>query len=332
MKGMLGVVITLVLALVIGGLYWFLLKPKVFDTKIQDLQGQIDANKDHLDKIQTYQAAIPDMKAQLPRWQRQFDIFRQAIPVELEDDVFLRNLNQQLEANNVQLLRVSVTPSGQWMRNLNDTQKANYIKENMNPDEIAKVKVAEFDVSLSGSYADVLRAFENLKLYGRIYSIDQIVSPSGGAGGAVFQNVSQQTTPIEVRGKVFYGLSENYLSQGTLNTYFGKADVMDAAGELSGVDMDRADQVAANPASVPTAPATPPPGKGKTAAPGAGKPGETGAAGGEAAGEPKPGGTGGAAAPAGAAAPGGSANSGTAAGARVAQTTKSHSRTVAVGG
>lgn len=311
MKGMMSVIITVVVVLVFGGLYWFVAKPQT-DKQIQAKQKIVDDNAKKLKEMAEHKAKIDDYKALLPRWREQFDLFRAAIPTKLEDEVFLRNLNEQLRANNVQLLKVDLTPAGNWFPNLNDTQAANFNKEKMNPNEIRAVKVANFNVSLSGNYADVLRAFENLKLYGRIFAINRIISPSGGAGGAVFQNESTRTTPIEVGGKVFYGLSESYLSQGTLDTYFGQADITGAAAGISTSAMRRAEEIAANPASVP--------------APGAAAPAK-----------PKPAGAAGAPAPAAGtkapAVPGaGSASAGTGPASRLASVNKSHNRAVAVGG
>jgi hypothetical protein len=284
----------------------------VFGKQIEDQKTAKKANQDKLAAIEQHKLEIPALKAQLPRWQRQFEIFRAAIPVKLEDDVFLRNLDEQLRANNVRLSRVELSPGGPFITNLNENQEQAYLKEHMKPEEIRAVKYANFSVSLSGNYADVLRAFENLKLYGRIFSISQIISPSGGAGGAVFKNLSQATTPIEVSGRVFYGLSEGYLSQDTLDRYFGHADTLGAAGAVSAVAMDRASQIATNPNGTP--------------APSDVTSSATGAPAGDQAG-----GTGGTAPPP-AAKPAGSASTGVDQRHRVAQTVNTHHRKVAVGG
>jgi hypothetical protein len=144
-----------------------------------------------------------------------------------------------------------MSAGGNWMMNLSDAQEQNFKKEHMNPNEVRSVKVANFAVTLSGNYGDVLRAFENLKMYGRVFSIDQIITPAGGVGGTVFQNESVATTPIQVSGKIYYGLSDQYLSQDTLNKYFGKAASLGAAREVSETIMHRSDELSENPGAPP---------------------------------------------------------------------------------
>jgi hypothetical protein len=253
MKGSMSILITFVLVALAVGLYVFLGKSKL-DEKRNNLKAEVDAAKQTLQANEGKIAQIPALMDELPRWQRQFELFRTAIPVAIEDDLFLRNLTTQLNANGVRLVHMELIPAGQWFTNLNETQEEAFRKEHMRPEELRQVKQASYTVSLIGPFAGVLRAFENLKLYGRIYSIDTIISPAGGAGGAVFRNVDESQTPIQVSGKIFYGLSENYLSQETLNKFFGQAEALGAASMVSDTAMARSSQLSANPTGAPQRP------------------------------------------------------------------------------
>lgn len=265
MKGSMSVIITVVLVLVAAGAYFYFGKNKL-DERRQALDQQKQAQEAEIRQIEIYKVEKEELKLLLPRWKEQFEIFRAAIPVTMEDDVFLRNLGEQLRANGVTLMAVDVSPAGQWFQNINETEEANYRKENVRPEELRLVKVANFSVSLVGDFASVLRAFENMKLYGRIYALDRVVSPAGGGGGAVFVNEQRGRTPMQISGRIFYGLSENYLSQDTLDRFFGRAEALGAASAVYEAATRRADDLALNPAAIPmpsgaappAAPAVPP--------------------------------------------------------------------------
>lgn len=251
--GTLTVVITVVLVLLAGGGYLFYGKPKL-DEQRQALETEIAAQEKELAQIELYKVEKEELKKLLPRWKEQFEVFRAAIPVKMDDDVFMRNLSEQLRANGVRLMSMEIAPTGQWFSNINETQEANYRNENVKPEELRLVKVANFSMSLIGDFGDVLRAFENMKLYGRIYALDRITSPTGGQGGAVFINEDAGATPMQVSGRIFYGLSENYLSQDTLDRFFGRAEALGAASAIYESAINRADSISANPASVPQSP------------------------------------------------------------------------------
>jgi hypothetical protein len=253
MKGSMSVVITVVLVALAAGLYFFLGKSKL-DERRAELHGKRQQQEAELQMIEGYKVEKEELKKLLPRWKEQFELFRAAIPVSMEDDVFLRNLGEQLRANGVTLMAVDVSPAGQWFQNINETEEANYRKENVKPEELRLVKVANFSLSLVGDFTSVLRAFENMKLYGRIYALDRIISPAGGAGGAVFVNEVRGRTPMQISGRIFYGLSESYLSQDTLDRFFGRAEALGAASAIFEAATVRADQLSANPTAIPMPP------------------------------------------------------------------------------
>src|SRR5207237_10655144 len=108
--------------------------------------------------------------------------------------------------NGVQLLGAQLQLGGPFVGEAKEDELKKYTDIGVDVEALKQVKVAFYQLKLLGNYGKTLSALENLKGHGRMYSIDEVVSPAGGGGGTVTQTLDVTRTPIQVTGKIYYGI------------------------------------------------------------------------------------------------------------------------------
>lgn len=219
MRGATSLFITFAVVLVVVVLYLFVGKTQL-NKSIQTnqvLRDNLEMKQQELSKME---ATIPKLTRDLPVWRRQLALFKSAIPEKISDQIFLGNLNEQLELNGVQLQNIEVAPAGSWLKDVDEKTIAALGKAGLDVETMRKVQVAYYDIRLSGDFGKVITVFENMKHYGRLYTIDQVTTDSGVGGGSVTEVVDPAKRPIMLSGAIFYGIPESYISIESMERVF----------------------------------------------------------------------------------------------------------------
>jgi hypothetical protein len=219
MRGATSLLITIAVVLVVVALYLFVGKAQL-NKAIQTNQIQRDTLEKKQKELSEMEAAMPKLTRDLPVWRRQLVLFKSAIPEKIDDQIFLRTLNDQLEQNGVQLQSIEVVPAGSWLKDTDEKTIADLRTAGLDVDTMRKVQVAYYDIRLSGDFAKVITCFENMKHYGRLYTIDLVTSESGTGGGSVTEIVDPAKRPIMLSGAIFYGIPESYISVESMERVF----------------------------------------------------------------------------------------------------------------
>jgi hypothetical protein len=193
------------------GLYLFLIKPRL-DQRINELEAERSAMEAEQMALARMITEIPELRRQLPEWKQKLTLYRKAIPAKIEDEVFLTNLQQQVKSHGVVLQSIDLNDSGVWLRDLDEKSKEQLTGMGVDVPAAQQIKVAFYTLILQGPYDNVITTLEELKRYGRIYSIEQVVAPAGGAGGAVLITDNPDEIPLQVSGSIFYGIDANYMN------------------------------------------------------------------------------------------------------------------------
>ena len=211
MRGSTSVLIVLVITVLVVGSYLFLVKPRL-DKRIDELESEKAGLEQSQMELARMITEIPKLREQLPEWRQKLTLYRRAIPNRIEDEKFLANLQEQVGRQDVRLLNLDLNDSGVWLRDLDEKSKEQLTGMGIDVDAAQQIKVAFYTLVLQGPYDNVISTLEELKRYGRIYSIEQVVAPAGGAGGAVLVTDNPDEIPLQVTGSIFYGISENYMN------------------------------------------------------------------------------------------------------------------------
>jgi len=132
----------------------------------------------------------------------------------------------------VRLLNVKVEPGGPWLGDIKDEDAKKLEGIGVDVDAARSLKVAFYSVELVGKYDKTLAVLENLKKHGRMYSIDSVMGPAGSGGGTVTKVLDVSSTPIQVSGKIFYGIADNYVSEKDLTAVFDRVVLKPLAGQV----------------------------------------------------------------------------------------------------
>lgn len=231
MRGGVAITVTVIVALGIVALYFFLGRAQIVE-RIQEVEGQNAALRQQLVDIDDKREQLPEMLKQLPSWRQELAIYKRAVPFEVDDDEFLAALAEQLAANDVQLLTIELLPAGPWLGEIGEAQAEELENAGIDVDAARQVRAAHYSISLIGEFDRVLTAFENLKGYQRLYTIDQVTGPSGRSAGSISQQVDPNITPIQVTGRIYYGVPDSYLSDAELVRVFATAVISPRAREV----------------------------------------------------------------------------------------------------
>jgi hypothetical protein len=137
-----------------------------------------------------------------------------------------------MKAAGVQLLNVKVDPGGQWLGDIKEEEAKKLEGIGVDVEAARELKVAFYSIDLVGPYGKTLEVLENLKRHGRMYSIDAAMGPAGSGAGTVAQVLEASSTPIQVVGKIFYGIPEDYVSETQLNHVFAKVVLRPVAQDI----------------------------------------------------------------------------------------------------
>ncbi len=191
--------------------YTFLGKMKL-DELVTTARQENESLTAQRDLIVKHTQEIPILAKQQGKWLESLELFRDAIPDEIDDHIFFADLSREMSSHNVKLMGVKLGSGGQWMGKIRDEQAEHLEGIGVKVSAAKQVKIAYYSIKLIGDYDDVLTVFENLKRYRRLYTIDQITSPAGGAPGTVTQVLNPSQTGIEVTGKIYYGIPADFIN------------------------------------------------------------------------------------------------------------------------
>jgi hypothetical protein len=219
MRGATSLFITIAVVLVVVALYLFVGKTQL-NKAIQTNQAQRDQLEKKQKELSKMEAAMPKLTQDLPVWRRQLALFKSAIPEKIDDQIFLGTLNAQLEQNGVQLQSIQVAQAGSWLKDVDEKTIADLGNAGLDVETMRKVQVAYYDIRLAGDFAKIITCFENMKHYGRLYTIDLVTSETGAGGGSVTEIVDPAKRPIMLSGAIFYGIPESYISVESMERVF----------------------------------------------------------------------------------------------------------------
>ena len=215
------VIVVVVICLAVLALYWFVGRSQLFK-QVQKVQSEVAMRQADLEEIDRMEQEIPSLLAQLPTWQRQYELFRSAIPPKVDDHRFLSAIISQLDRTGSEFISSGLTMGGLWLDGLSQSQFEQLEAAGLDVSVAKQIKVAYYSLDLAGDYKDILDAFEGLKRYGRLYTIDQVRGPAGGAAGSVVQTVDKTSTPIAMTGYIFFGIPENYFNATAIERVFAE--------------------------------------------------------------------------------------------------------------
>ena len=233
MRGLTGTLVILLIAVVITVAYVMLGRSQV-TAALNKVRAENKDLRAQVEEIQRKSMELPKLRAELPTWRRQIKLLKVAIPETIEDDSFLASLADQMKLQGVDLLRINMAKSTGWLSAASEAQLSKLQEMGVDVATAKQINVAFYSINLIGNFDKVISAFENLKKYRRLYSIDQMAGPAGGSGGTITQIVDPNITPIEVTGKIFFGIPEDYLSIEELDKVFADAVALPVARNVQG--------------------------------------------------------------------------------------------------
>jgi hypothetical protein len=232
MRGWTVTIVMIVCAVVVIALFQFLFKNQM-DKKVQGLKEENAQLEQQLTQIAQMEKEIEPMALQIPYWKQKVGVYRAAVPSQIDDNIFFNSLRQEMQAAGVRLMTIKVDPGGPWLGDIKEEDSKKLEGIGIDVDAARELKVAFYSVELVGPYAKTLEVLENLKKHGRMYSIDEVMGPAGSGGGTVTKIVDSTSTPIQVTGKIFYGIDEDYVSTDKLNKVFAKIVLSPIASKAS---------------------------------------------------------------------------------------------------
>ena len=223
-----GVIAVFILCLLAVGLYIFLGRAQI-SKQIAVVRDESAAIERELESIRVMERQIPVLMQQLPVWRDQVELYSSAIPSRIDDQRFFGALADQLERQDVDLLGIEVFKAGPWLGKLGETQIEELEAQGIDAAVAQQVNVAFYSASLIGTYPSILSAFENLKQSRRLYSIDQVTSPAILGGGTISQSADPEITPVQLTGRIYYGVPEDYVTVEKLVEVFGRIMILPKA-------------------------------------------------------------------------------------------------------
>lgn len=252
MRGATSILITVLICVVVLALYFFVGRAQL-NKKIQAAEAEQQAVQSRLARINQMREELPRLMEQLPEWRERLALYKQAIPQAIQDEEFLSLLARQLEAQDVTLMSVEVAPKGAWLGEIGEEQEASLRAKGIEPTEARKVKAAMYSINLLGRFENILAAFENMKQYGRLYTIDEVSGPAGGAPGAITETLDPDLLAIQVTGRIYYGIEDSYLTDAQLIKVFESAVLKPRARAIQAEISEDGQQALELPAPPPAA-------------------------------------------------------------------------------
>jgi hypothetical protein len=222
MRGLTGTLVIFLLAVLVLVAYVMLGRAQV-TAALSKVRAENKDLRVQVQEIQLKSQELPKLRAELPTWRKQLKLLKIAVPEKIEDDTFFAALADQMKQQGVDLLRIDMAKSTGWLSKASESQLSKLQDLGVDVATAKQIKVAFYSINLIGNFDKVISAFENLKKYRRLYSIDEVAGPAGGSGGTVTQITDPDITPIQVTGKIFFGVPPDYLSIAELDKVFADA-------------------------------------------------------------------------------------------------------------
>ncbi|MCB1215753.1 hypothetical protein KDL44_00045 [bacterium] len=176
---------------------------------------------------------IVEFESRLPELKKRINYYKQSIPTEISDEQFFGYLSNELTRHNVELLELQQSGNRAWLGQLSKTDEERYQKEELDVNAIKQIRTSTFKIRVFGDFEDVLTVFENLKTSGRLYTIDQVISPAGGGTGTVLVNNNASAAQMEITGSLYYGIPESYRDAEGLDKKYMEVAVVRNAQKIS---------------------------------------------------------------------------------------------------
>ena len=231
MRGSVSTLIVFLVCLVLVLLYWFAGRPQL-SRQTSSIQEENIQLTNRLAEISEMERAIPQMMQRLPEWRSKLELYRAAIPTNIDDEVFLTAVSEQLKAQDVQLLSIKLVKGGAWLGQLGEAQVEELKAKGIDDSVARKIQVAFYSVRLMGDFENVITAFENLKIHNRLFSIDQVDGPVTSGAGLIAAALDPQLVPIELTGRIYYGVPAEYLTVDQLVEVFNTAVIIPEARNI----------------------------------------------------------------------------------------------------
>lgn len=187
-------------------------------------------------QISAFEDRLPDLK-------RRINYYKLAVPSQIEDERFFTHLASELAKHDAQLLELQQSGNRIWLGQLSKTDEEKYVAAGLDVNAIQQIRTSTFKIRLFGDFNEVLTVFENLKSLGRLYTIDQVISPAGGGGGTVMVDNSGRAAQMEITGSLFYGIPENYRDAEGLDAKYLEVAVIRNARDIGAGVMDAGEWV-----------------------------------------------------------------------------------------
>lgn len=232
MKDSTSIAVVFIVCLILLLLYFFVFQSafnRTNDLKAQQLAELIEEQRN----IVWMGSQISEFQSKLPEMKRKINYYKLAIPTEIEDERFFDHLASELQRNDVELLEIQQTGNRPWLGTLSTTDEENYGKLGLDVNAIKRIRSSNFKIRVLGEFKDVLTVCENLKSLGRLYTIDQVVSPAGAGGGTVLVDNSGNLSQMEITGSLYYGIPANYRDAAGLDRKYMEVAVIRNSQEIS---------------------------------------------------------------------------------------------------
>jgi hypothetical protein len=187
-------------------------------------------------QISTFEDRLPDLK-------RRINYYKLAVPTQIEDDRFFIHLASELRKHDAELLELQQSGNRIWLGQLSKTDEEKYVAAGLDVNAIKQIRTSTFKIRLFGDFNELLTVFENLKSLGRLYTIDQVISPAGGGSGTVLVDNSGTSAQMEITGSLFYGIPENYRDAEGLDAKYMEVAVIRNARDIGSMVMDSGGRV-----------------------------------------------------------------------------------------
>lgn len=224
-------IVVFFICLVLGIAYYFFGKGEI-NKRIESTNADIAQLTYDLEQIRLKEIALPELLSKLPSWRKQVQLYRKAIPTAIEDQNFLAAVADQLIQHDTHLLGVDVILGGPWLGRLGEEQIKALEEDGIDAQMAQKVMVAFYSIRLLGQFDGVIRTFENLKSYERLYSVDEVAGPSAAGAGVVSASTDPNIIPIQLSGRIYFGIPAENIDFSRVIRVFGRAKLRPVAESI----------------------------------------------------------------------------------------------------
>jgi len=232
MKDLTSIAITFVITAVLLLIYFFA-GQSALNRNIQVKQDELAKLIEEERQIIWMGSQITEFEGRLPDLKRRINYYKLAIPTKIEDELFFSHLASELSKHDAELLDLQQTGNRLWLGQISNTDEEKYNAAGLDTKAIQQIRTTSFKIRVYGDYNAMLTVLENLKTQGRLYTIDQVISPAGGGAGTVLVGNFDETAQMEVTGSLFFGIPETYRDAEGLDAKYMEVVVIRNARDIS---------------------------------------------------------------------------------------------------